>query len=112
MEESIQSLDGDDKSMWRVVKQFNNDVNEYAIQPLMDNDGNILSTDMEIADEFSKQYGDKEVVVDHERFKEVQIQAEEILRKCEIEGENDLINREISKSEIKKAIRKMRDNTG
>ena len=112
LEVTVQSLDGDDKSMWKTVKRFNDIPNNYVIQPLTNDDGNILSTDAEIANEFCKQYGDKDPMVDQEIVEEVQKQAEEILKLCETEGKTEVINGEITKTEIKTAMMKMRDNTG
>ena len=82
------------------------------IQPLTDDNGNILSADSDIASEFVKQYGDKAVDVQPDILNQIQQQAEDIIRKWDDEGDNDIINSEITKEEIKKSIMKMRDGTG
>ena len=82
------------------------------IQPLTDDNGNILSADSDIASEFVKQYGDKDVDVQPDILNQIQQQAEDIIRKWDDEGNNDIINSEITKEEIKKSIMKMRDGTG
>ena len=112
LEESIKELDGDDKNMWKVVKRFNNMPNDYSIQPLMNSDGKILYTDEEIAGEFNKQYGKSQFTVEPERFQEIRNQAGDILRRCDLEGDNDVINKEIITNEIKKAYMVMREDTG
>ena len=113
MEDTIKLLDGDEKGMWKAVKQFNGARDEYVVQPVKDDSGNIISSDKEIANEFIKLYGENEMVVEQERLDEIHAQAQEILRNCEDgEGENDEINSEISIDEIKRSFEKMKDNTG
>ena len=99
LEETITQLDGDDQSMWKAIRRFNNVPNDYVIQPLTDIDGTILSTDEEIASEFTRQYGESQLMVEPEREEEIRRQAEEILRQCEQEGESDEINGEITLNE-------------
>ena len=112
LETTIRSLDGDERNMWKAVKRFNNAADSYVIQPLTDDCGNILSNDDEIANEFEKQYGEAKVMVDSEILQDIKLQAEEMITKCDTEGESDVINGEITKDEIRKSIMKMRDDTG
>ena len=78
--ESIKSLEGDEKNMWKVVKQLGDQNEDYVIQPLKNDAGEILSADSEIAEEFSEHYGGAEVMVERERREEIQAKAADILR--------------------------------
>ena len=74
LEKTIKSLDGDERNMWKAVKKFNNAPDEYVVQPLTDNNGNILSDDAEIANEFSANYGDTQVRVETEQLQKIREQ--------------------------------------
>ena len=112
LEETVKSLEGDDKGMWKAIKRFNNSVEEYAVQPLVNNDGKFLTEDKEIAEEFVKQHSETGIEIEDERKKEVQARAEQILRECETEGIDDVINKTITIDEIKESFAKLRDETG
>ena len=85
---------------------------EAVVHITLASNGNILSDDAEIANEFSANYGDTQVRVETEQLQKIREQADEIIRKCDIEGQDDEINREITREEIRKSIMKMRDGTG